>query len=272
MHYADLELDVCATCFDAPGCNGCGLPMTGHLEGDHGHCARCERNADRCTSCGLPLLERFWTVVGAPGKFCSDCRQESPSCSVCNAPVRDGRTHDGRFFCRSCSMGAVADRDGYDEVYRRLLARASRVLGLELEKVPELVVESSESISDRSKLELAPHSVCGLYARDALGRSTIHVLSHLPEPRVTAVLAHELAHAWQAENCPDAQGLRVREGFAEWVAWRLLDGIDGCERERDVIASRTDEYGRGFRVFTNLEERAGVSNAIWYAKAARTEL
>jgi len=239
--------------------------------GEDGHCARCVRDAERCTTCGRALLDRFWTVVGAPGKFCAECRSGSPTCSVCNAPVRDGRTRDGRFFCRSCAGKAVRDHEGYDGVYRRLVTRARQVLGLDLEKLPELVVESAEALGDRSP-ELASHAVCGLYARDGLGRSTIHVLSHLPETRVTAVLAHELAHAWQAENCPDEQGLRVREGFAEWVAWRLLDGLDDCEREREVIESRTDEYGLGFRMFTELERRHGTSNAIWYAKAARTEL
>lgn len=179
---------------------------------------------------------------------------------------------DGRFFCRSCDGHAVADLDGYESVYRRLVLRAQRLLDLELEEIPELVVESSESLGDRSMLDLAPQAVCGLYARDGFGRATIHVLSHLPETRVTAVLAHELAHAWQAENCPDEQGVRIREGFAEWVAWRLLDGLDGCQREREVIASRTDEYGVGFRLFTELEARAGTSRAIWYATAARTEL
>lgn len=143
------------------------------------------------------------------------------------------------------------------------------MLGLELARVPELVVESSAALESRSSPG-EPERVCGLYTRDPGGRVTIHVLSHLPETRVTAVLAHELAHAWQAENCPDEQGPRLREGFAEWVAWRLLEGVDGCGPERDVIAARTDEYGRGFRLFTGLEEQGGARHAIWYATTARS--
>jgi hypothetical protein len=267
--YDSLDLDVCAACMQAPECRGCGLPLAGSLKGDGEHCTRCLRDADRCSACGLPLLERYWTVVGAGGKFCEACREASP-CSVCGAPVRDGRGHDGRLFCRSCSHRLLRDREAYDGVYERLVARARDVLGLRIARVPELVVESSASLESRTKAGQEPDRVCGLYTRGPGGQATIHVLSHLPETRATAVLAHELAHAWQAENCPDAQGLRVREGFAEWVAWRLLEGVDGCGPERDVIAARTDEYGLGFRFFTTLEERNGASHAIWYATAARS--
>jgi hypothetical protein len=184
--------------------------------------------------------------------------------------VRDGRGHDGRFFCPACARRLLTDREKYDGVYGRVVARARDVLGLHLERVPELVVESSASLEERSNPILQPARVCGLYARDGLGRATIHVLSHLPETRVTAVLAHELAHAWQAENCPDDQGQRIREGFAEWVAWRLLEGVEGCGPERDIIAARTDDYGLGFRTFSALEQRQGPSHAIWYATTARS--
>jgi hypothetical protein len=177
---------------------------------------------------------------------------------------------DGRFFCPACEPRLVSDHDDYDGVYQRMVRRARDVLGLELDTLPELVVDSKESIKGRPGVAATPTTVCGLYSRDGLGRSTIHVLSHLTEPRVSAVLAHELAHAWQAENCPDDQGVRVREGFAEWVAWRLLDGLDGCDRERTVIESRTDEYGHGFRLFSGLEMRRGAPGAVWYATAARS--
>jgi hypothetical protein len=111
--------------------------------------------------------------------------------------------------------------------------------------------------------------VCGLYVRDTDGNTSIHLLSHLTETRSTAVLAHEIAHAWQAENCPDAQGTRIREGFAEWVAWKVLEGMDGADGERSVIEARTDDYGDGFRLFAALEAKHGPERAVWYARAAR---
>jgi hypothetical protein len=117
----------------------------------------------------------------------------------------------------------------------------------------------------------AASDVCGLYLRDAAGRTSIHLLADLCAARTTAVLAHELAHAWQAENCPEAQGRRVREGFAEWVAWKVLEGSPGADAEREIIAGRTDEYGQGYRLFAALERQRGAEGAIWYATSARRE-
>jgi hypothetical protein len=115
-----------------------------------------------------------------------------------------------------------------------------------------------------------PEGLCGLFQKDHRGNASIHILSHLTESRATAVLAHELAHAWQAENCPDEQGDRIREGFAEWVAWKLLDGLEGCDAERELIEERTDEYGRGFQVFLDFEAERGTDWTIWYARSAKS--
>jgi hypothetical protein len=184
--------------------------------------------------------------------------------------VLDGKLRDGRFFCDVCRPSLLADFGVYEGIYEGMVDRASRTLGLELTRIPALVVESSSTIGQHPQLEAAPDNLCGLFSRDAFGRGTIHVVSHMTSARASAVLAHELAHAWQSENCPDDQGARVREGFAEWVAWKLLDGLEECRGERDVIEARTDDYGVGFRLFVDLESRRGFDGALWYARAARS--
>jgi hypothetical protein len=164
----------------------------------------------------------------------------------------------------------VDDPVTWDAVYGQLVERAGEVLGIRLERTPVLVIDDASTLGERHGEDGPADGLCGLYLRDANGNASIHVLSHLPAPRGAAVLAHELAHAWQAENCPEEQGTRLREGFAEWVAWRLLDGWEGGEPERAFIEARTDEYGMGFRLFRGLEESRGSSHALWYAAVART--
>jgi hypothetical protein len=269
VHYGELGYDVCDRCMAAEACSLCGLPMAGRNRGDGSHCARCEDRADRCSACGRPIFERYWEVAGVPGRFCTRCRDEAPACSACGAPTRAGLMRDGRALCRTCNAGRVIGREGYETVYRRLLERARDRLGLVLESEPPLVVESVNGIESRPGLPELHEGLCGLYVRDARGNTSIHVLSDLPESRLAAVLGHELAHAWQGERCPDEQSTRVREGFAEWVAWHLLDGEEQADRERQVIAARTDEYGRGFRLFADLESQHGSQFALWWATAAR---
>ena len=266
-----VDLSVCGTCIEAPACAGCGLPRAGRNAGEGDHCARCRSSADRCSSCGRPILDRYWTVHETDGRYCVRCVDQAPKCGACNAPATDGTMRDGRFFCRACRDGIVEDDGTYHDLYARMVARTRDVLGLELERVPTLVVESNHGLQSEHAETAPREGLCGLYQRDAAGNTTIHVLSHLTPERVAAVLAHELAHAWQAENCPDEQGLRLREGFAEWVAWRALEGLPGHEAERRMITRRTDEYGLGFRVFAGLDARGGPAHALWYARAVRGE-
>jgi hypothetical protein len=270
-YYEELGWSVCADCNAADRCRGCTLPLAGALLGEDGYCARCIGSAERCTSCGRPMLETFWTVEGVEGRFCPRCRTEAPECASCGAPTRDGRRVGERIFCRDCRAAWVG-QDDYHAIYREVTARARDLLGLKIERLPELVIEQDGAALAMRGLDAAPGAdVCGLYLRDESGRSTIHLLSHLSVVRTTAVLAHELAHAWQAENCSPHQGRRLREGFAEWAAWKLLEGVPGSDAERDVIAGRTDEYGQGYRMFAGIEETHGATGPVWYARFARRE-
>lgn len=272
--YQELGWNLCARCASAPACAGCGLPRAGRNEGEEGWCARCVAAAEACTACGRPILERYWQVRGVDGRFCARCRRDAPPCASCGAPARDGTPADGRIFCRSCRPRLVDDPAVCAALYRDVAVRAREALGLTVTTLPALEVHGQSSLRDGVAAGLGKNGddLCGLFVRDENGATTIHLLSNLTERRAVAVLAHELAHAWQAEHCPDKQGVRLREGFAEWVAWKLLEGIPRGESERAVIEARTDEYGRGFRFFAELERQTGPDRVLWYAAAARNEL
>lgn len=270
VSYDAIGWNVCAGCAARPKCAACDLPRAGDNEGDDGWCQRCLDASPRCASCGLPVRETYWKVAGSEALYCSRCKDIANECSVCGAPDRSGRFRDGRFFCDGCHRARVDDSGAWQAVYGQIIERAGEVLGMRLEHAPVLVIDDASVLGQRRGEAGPTDGLCGLYVRDANGNASIHVISHLPAARGAAVLAHEFAHAWQAENCPDEQGTRLREGFAEWVAWRLMDGWEGGESERAVIEARTDEYGMGFRLFRGLEESRGAGHALWYAAAART--
>jgi aminopeptidase N len=54
---------------------------------------------------------------------------------------------------------------------------------------------------------------------------------------VIRVTAHEYAHAWQGENCPLLDDPLLREGFAEWVAYRVLEYYR-LDRQLDLMLKR----------------------------------
>lgn len=207
-------------------------------------------------------------MAGREGYYCDDCHASSVACSACGAPVRSMRLADGRAFCPACAASLVSDPGEIEALYVSLCADAATRLGLRLDAWPPLVLDSESALRDRPGTP-APEGLSGIYLRDG-GRAAIHALVPLPRARLIAVLAHEIGHAWQGAHCPEEQGPRLREGFAEWVSWRLLEGREGCEGEREVIERRTDAYGEGFRLFAGLDARQGTEAALWYARAARS--
>lgn len=268
IHYEGVDLNACSVCVDRGACRLCGLPLAGSNAGDDGHCGRCIGNAKRCASCGRPIFQHYWTVTGADGVYCEDCREAAPDCSSCGAPSRSVVRRDGRLLCDGCDQDRVTGDEGYQQVYEAMIVRARTKLGMTLQRQPPLIVESEGSLRSNPGLPSAHEGLNGLYMRNGRGDTSIHVISHLTASRAAAVLAHELAHAWQAEHCPEEQSPRLREGFAEWVAWHLLDGWEGGESERAIIAARTDEYGRGFHWYRELEASRGTEFALWWATAA----
>jgi hypothetical protein len=224
----------------------------------------------RCTACGLPIVGEYMVVRGEEGAWCASCAEESRPCSLCGAPARNPEVVDGRILCDECARHIVDEEAAFHRLYSDVRRRLGDLLDRPLGRDPELVIVPIEHVDRRGLAGAVPiEKLGGVFTREADGRTRIQLISPLTEPRARAVLAHELAHAWQSEHCPENQGIRLREGFAEWVAWASLDGIDSCTRERTKIAGRTDEYGQGFQLFRGLEERGGREAAIRYARSAR---
>lgn len=262
-----LVLHLCDDCAaHKPCCLACGLP--GNVPG---LCKTCRRTGQFCLTCGRKARRRV--TIGHSGPYCADCARDHPRCDVCGLPVVNGRRPlaDGRLTCADCEATAIHDPGEAQAIFRAAEDAIGRQLGLSL-GVPTglLLVGRDELLAVMRELGQEPDGAAdtlGAYTRRGRRRG-IYVLSGLPRLLLLQVAAHEWAHAWQMENAPLLRDPLLREGFAEWVAYRLLRARDEMEAAERMLA-REDVYGDGLRRLLQLEEQLGVTGVIEWLRRAR---
>jgi len=265
----DLSLRVCEQCAQQkPRCRVCELPMANAAP--NGVCETCNRYQRYCFACGQAIQGNTARHVGA-GHYCEDCSRVRSPCDVCGAPLTDAqwRLSDGRVTCAYCHASAIYDPSEAAALYAEMKAILDRLLGMRLNvptglalvdrnQLGEIIFQQRESMRNNSLEEanLDPQQTLGLYARRGIRRG-IYVQTGLPRMLYLQVAAHEYAHAWQGENCPLLKDLLVREGFAEWVAYRVL-GDYGYTHGQERMRSRVDIYGQGLKWMLDVEASQGV--------------
>lgn len=121
-----------------------------------------------------------------------------------------------------------------------------------------LMAESSGDLpQDASK-------VVGLFARKGRKR-VMYLLSGMPQIVLIQVTAHEWAHAWQGENCPLLRDPLVREGFAEWVAYKTLQSM-GAVKKVALMERQDSVYGAGLRKMLALEQQDGADGVLDFCR------
>ncbi len=157
----------------------------------------------------------------------------------------------------------VLDDQVVQSLYQMVIQQARTIFDNDVQHIPLLhIVNPTELAIVRSRHEAVtpvigagqPH-VLGFFEQEGPVR-TIYVERALPRITLIGTLAHEYAHAWQADHAPRMQNLFLREGFAEWVSCSLLVAL-GHTQEAAGATRREDDYGRGLRHFIALEKRSG---------------
>ena len=157
-------------------------------------------------------------------------------------------------------------------VYHDAVSQMARVVHGKLRESPRLEVVSRRKMGEirrryehrSSEPAAASHHVLGYFVQ-AHGESTVYAEMCLPRGLLLGTLAHELAHAWQTERSLHLKDAMVREGFAEWVAYRVLIAR-GLAALAERATRRDDVYGRGLRHFLNIENRFGYPGVLKRAK------
>jgi hypothetical protein len=262
-----LALHLCDDCAARkPRCLACGLP--GNIAG---LCDTCRRTGQFCLTCGRKARRRV--MMGRYGPYCADCARNRPRCDICGLPVLDGGRlpADGRLTCAECEATAVHDPIEAQAIFRAAESAIGQQLGLSL-GVPTalLLVGRDELMVVMRELGQEPDGAAdtlGAYTRRGRRRG-IYALSGLPRLLLLQVAAHEWAHAWQMENAPLMRDPVLREGFAEWIAYRLLRARGEAEAAERMLA-RDDIYGDGLRHLLRLEEQLGAPGVIEWCRRAR---
>lgn len=268
--YPNLGLKVCPNCeSETARCDKCGVPSKELIKsGRASVCPRCSRQTERCHSCGEALLSEYSFYEGNDAiKYCFDCAKRYPRCDDCGAPSGATGTEldDGRHLCPDCRRVAYFDAGLIGSVKKKVFALVSGTMGLAVER------DVAFSIEDRKFLEKKANGIHGdlngLFYRKG-DNYYIYVIYGLREKDIIGVLAHEWAHAWQAENSAEDIPLELQEGFAQWVAYKVLVHF-GHEDFARLMTEGDNMYARGLRKIFEIERQSGTVAVYKYARTGK---
>ena len=266
-------LVVCERCErEAQRCAICRIPINPVVSPD-GLCPICAARVPRCAACGQRIQGPYIRNESNGAEYCETCFNHQPRCGVCGGPVGRGgyQLHDGRFICAQCHETAVYDAGKANDLYERVVEIMDQQLGVRLNIHPALnLVDHNQMLALLEQMETdgadKPDRIFGLFFRRGRKR-TIYVEYGLPQILMIEVMAHEYAHAWEGENCPLLRDPLVREGFAEWAAYRTLMAL-GAVKKASLMERRTDLYGQGLQLMLALERQGGTAAVF---QACRSE-
>jgi hypothetical protein len=220
----------------------------------------------RCAACGAPLTNGYYYLRDHDDRYCPACIAHRQRCDACSAPVGDQHwtLHDGRVLCARCHSTAIYDPAVAGRLFDETVGGVIRQLGLTLRVGVEFRLVDAPALARVRATADDGHDpdekTLGLYQRQGRLRA-IYVLYGLPKLMFRTVVAHEYAHAWQGETCPLLDDDGLREGFAEWVAYRHLLYLGCAKAARRMLAS-AHPYRPLLEEVLALEQRAGPSGVV----------
>ncbi|MFW9923013.1 MAG: hypothetical protein ACFFDW_06960 [Candidatus Thorarchaeota archaeon] len=264
---------ICDYCYKIyERCNLCGMPsqflFTVH---DKKICYSCQEKAERCTSCGLPIVGRYFSYKNQSGIYCEHCEKSAPHCDSCGRPMSLHylEISDGRKICVECQRSAVISEEQLQKLVEIAIDGMSKI-GLEIGQSINYRVISKKLLDRKIKeagVEVTAGRNLGLFQRKD-EKMNIYIQSHLPMQIALGTICHELGHAWQSENVIIDQSLQTREGFCEWVSYKILN-MSGYQGQAELILGREDIYGKGFHNILDFEKDNGTRTLLDWIKTAR---
>jgi hypothetical protein len=163
--------------------------------------------------------------------------------------------------------------DEAGRLYEESKAVIARTLGLQLNIATALVLVDRDQLNEiilkqsGGSLGLNLDKTMGIYTRRGMRRG-IYVQTGLPRHLFLQVASHEFAHAWQGENCPLLRDACFREGFAEWVAYHVLNHY-GCQDQIHQMLKGNNEYSEGLKKMLQLESSSGIQGILEACRKSR---
>ncbi len=260
---------VCSNCLSLPHkCVGCGIPLKEYHD-VYGQkvCDDCYHKREKCYTCGEPILGEYLIYDNDQSKrYCLHCVQVYHHCEVCGAPVgRDSvLLDDGRIICKDCLPKGYYKLEDVLPFRETVLKFMEENLGMRVKHRVKYLLVGRDRLKEENKHGSEDQS--GLFVRRNDDFKVL-ILYGLRQGEIFQVLPHEIAHAWQAENCGFDLELIDLEGFAEWVSYRFLDHVK-FEYKQEVMLKREDVYGKGLRKMLDIEKRGGPEAVFSYMTTA----
>jgi len=193
-----------------------------------------------------------------------------PHCDCCGASLHahHWQLHDGRRQCGGCHRTAIYDFALAQTLFAETAAGIRAQLGFSLNVGVEFRLVDAPALQALRSQDTNPQQTkertLGLYHRQGRLR-VIYMLYGLPRLLFRTTVAHEFAHAWQGEHCPLLTDQALREGFAEWVAYRHLIWL-GATKAAQLMLTAPHPYRPLLAQVLTLEEQFGIPGLIDYIR------
>lgn|GEM_PF-4887951 len=162
-------------------------------------------------------------------------------------------------------------KDSYS--YPAIVQDVSKVmgqrLGLSADKIPvEINFVASSEIKDKGGAGVVGYTQVTLLNSRLLS-CKVFVADDLSTQMKLYALAHELGHVWYAQYRPEQQAaLDINnEGFAEWIAFKVMKALNYTDEELDSFHPGAPVYRQGRELYFQLENRYGYQLIIDSIKA-----
>ncbi len=109
----------------------------------------------------------------------------------------------------------------------------------------------------------------GLY-RNSGNCHDIFIMADMGRDSVIGTVAHEMTHAWQSDFCPADQDIVLKEGFANWIAYKILQKIGAFTYAQNILEHADPVYGVGFKKMLEWEDSLGERGVVEKVKKARS--
>ena len=257
-YFRKLDLKLCDQCAKTvPRCDICGRPDNNLVTVGNKHiCQKCLSTSLFCYSCGEPIQGDYtWFDGDKSRKYCSKCVATYPPCADCGAPAGPDmvKLDDGRVLCHECGLQALFDPQQVKTIKNKVLDYLKTSFGMVVTHDIKYSLQGKDFIGRKSAG--ISGDINGLFYKNN-DTFSIYVLYGLRRKDLYQVIAHEIAHAWAAENCREDLDIERAEGFAQWIAYYAL-GNFGFADYRDILLHGNSVYVTGLKKMLALEKTGG---------------
>ena len=272
-----------------PRCSACNKPVRGECFKKDGkiYCSKecLSTTFPRCVVCGRHSPDGSYFNGDKRNFVCPACAN-GPRCCSCLLPCKDyTRLDDGRCLCTRCGQNAVFDSEDAEKVFQDIRNLMKKDLGISTDHRINFTLTDIGTLKSCSE-NSSPGQEQGVFIFKTSIENTVTnkgvVVKSVVKERVSSimalyglsrgkfieVIAHELAHDWMQENYPDIQDLRVKEGWAEFIAAKVNVILDNPDSNLRMEHNPDPVYGDGYRFFRGLYSKGGMRAVINFLEKA----